>query len=472
MTRCCPGSRRPICLRDHPSLPQRNLLRRPPVGTRPLLQPDRQEDVRIHDQEGREEGKVLPVARRQFLFQSAAAIAWPRGMRGASSIFFTKGPSKKVVILGAGMAGLVAGYELSQLGHDVTILEARTRPGGRVHTLREPFSDGLYAEEGAARIPENHDLTLKYVNLLELPLEPMYPSRLSALRLDGGRRRQVSIESFTEGVGQFFGPELGGNPDRWFKIKGGSDLLPKALARKLGDKINYGAAVVRLEQDAKSVRAIFLQNGVRHTITADRMLSTIPFSVLKTIELPRSFSERRKAMIKNTRYDAVSRVFLQTKTRVWEQTGLSGFALTENAVEIWHPTWNQPGPRGILLTYARPGEAERIGSMRESDRIKSTITELDSLFPGVRSNFELGASKCWAEDEWSRGAWAFVGLRDLIASQVPEDRIHFAGEQLSPAFSWMQGAISTALIAVKQIDEAPAVQAQLNFALPQKSATA
>ena len=60
------------------------------------------------------------------------------------------------------MAGLAA-YELSKLGHDVTILEARMRPGGRVHTLREPFADGLYAEAGAARIPDTHDLTLKYV---------------------------------------------------------------------------------------------------------------------------------------------------------------------------------------------------------------------------------------------------------------------------------------------------------------------
>ena len=114
----------------------------------------------------------------------------------ASRIFTVRGPSKKIIILGAGMAGLVAGYELTQLGHDVTILEARARPGGRVHTLREPFSDGLYAEEGAARIPTNHDLTLKYVNLLQLPLEPMYPSRLSALRFDGGRR-EVPIENFT-----------------------------------------------------------------------------------------------------------------------------------------------------------------------------------------------------------------------------------------------------------------------------------
>lgn len=359
------------------------------------------------------------------------------------------------------MSGLVAGYELTQLGHDVTILEARKRAGGRVHTLREPFSDGLFAEEGAARIPDNHDLTLKYVNLFELPLEPMYPSRLTALRFDTGQRREVPIEGFTEAVGQFFGLDLSGNPERWFKIKGGTDLLPAAIARKLAGKIHYDAAVVRIEQDVKGTRAVFMENGKRQTFAADRILSTIPFSVLRDIELPSNFSERRKRMIRNTQYDAVSRVYLQMKTRVWEPKGLSGFALTEDRVEIWHPTWNQPGPRGILMTYARPGQAEVIGRLRESDRITTTLTQLESIFPGVRQSFEAGASKCWTEDKWSRGAWAFVGFRDLSASLQPEDRIHFAGEHLSPAFSWMQGAIWSALQAVKQIDEAPNMHARL-----------
>jgi monoamine oxidase len=364
-----------------------------------------------------------------------------------------------VLILGAGLAGLVAGYELTQLGHDVTILEARNRPGGRVHTLREPFSDGLYAEEGAARIPTNHDLTLKYVNLFQLPLEPMYPPRLPALRLDGGDRREVPFENFTEGLEQFFGPDLGGQPERWSKIKGGSDLLPRAFAAKLSDKIHYGAAVVRLEQDAKTARAVFLQNGKRQTLSADRILSTIPFSVLQSLELPSSFSDRKLRVIKNTRYDAVSRVYLQLKNRSWEEKGLSGFALTERAVEVWHPTWSQPGPRGILMTYARPGEAERISSMSEPDRISQTTAELDSYFPGIRGNFERGASKCWSEDQWARGAWAFVGLRDFVNAQGAEGRIHFAGEHLSPNFSWMQGAFWSGLRAVKEIDEAPATVA-------------
>jgi monoamine oxidase len=59
------------------------------------------------------------------------------------------GKPKKVIIVGAGIAGLTSAFKLMQAGHDVTLLEARMRVGGRVHTLRGPFSEGLYAEAGA-----------------------------------------------------------------------------------------------------------------------------------------------------------------------------------------------------------------------------------------------------------------------------------------------------------------------------------
>ena len=94
----------------------------------------------------------MTITRRDFIKTGALAV-------GASlirlPIVSASVAPKKIIIIGAGMAGLSAGYELSQAGHDITILEARTIPGGRVHTIREPFSDGLYAEAGAARIPDD-----------------------------------------------------------------------------------------------------------------------------------------------------------------------------------------------------------------------------------------------------------------------------------------------------------------------------
>src|SRR5438046_8909922 len=91
-----------------------------------------------------DEKKTPGLNRRQFLQRGAlvaAGVSIAPGSFLGNSFFEVRGPAspKRVVILGAGLAGMVAGYELSQLGHNVTILEARMRPGGRAHTLREPF---------------------------------------------------------------------------------------------------------------------------------------------------------------------------------------------------------------------------------------------------------------------------------------------------------------------------------------------
>jgi monoamine oxidase len=87
-----------------------------------------------------------------------------------------------VIVIGAGLAGLCSAYELSSLGHDVIVLEVQERAGDRGHTLRMPFSDGLYAEAGASRIPTSHDLTLSYARLFGLSLIPFEPAGIPSIR--------------------------------------------------------------------------------------------------------------------------------------------------------------------------------------------------------------------------------------------------------------------------------------------------
>lgn len=104
-------------------------------------------------------------------------------------------PRKKVVIIGAGMAGLVAAYELSRQGHDPIILEAQNRVGGRIHTLRD-FAPGLYAEAGAMRIPRAHHLTLEYCEKFGLELRPFVMGNPSGLVFIGGER--MTMQEATE----------------------------------------------------------------------------------------------------------------------------------------------------------------------------------------------------------------------------------------------------------------------------------
>jgi monoamine oxidase len=138
------------------------------------------------------------LGRREFLRESlvAATVLAPASdllLRGPDWIRRDSGfTPQKIIVIGAGLAGLSAAYELTEAGHEVTVLEARARPGGRVYTLREPFSDGLHAEAGAGRIPDNHTFTLKYAKLFGLTLAPFQPSTLAHMYRVGGQRARAS----------------------------------------------------------------------------------------------------------------------------------------------------------------------------------------------------------------------------------------------------------------------------------------
>jgi monoamine oxidase len=105
-------------------------------------------------------------------------------------------PGKRVIIIGAGMAGLVAGYELTRAGHDPVILEAQNRVGGRIYTLRK-FAPGLYAEAGAMRIPRVHDLTLGYIEHFGLQLRPFVMGNPKGLVFVGGKRMTAEQAGLT-----------------------------------------------------------------------------------------------------------------------------------------------------------------------------------------------------------------------------------------------------------------------------------
>jgi monoamine oxidase len=145
--------------------------------------------------------RVSPsLTRREFLHRAAAVggsalllntmNAWGMGIAsrvGAPPALTGSGKGKKVAILGAGLAGMTAAYELGKLGYQVEVLEARGFAGGRCQTARKGFAlqelggelqtcrfdDGLYINHGPWRIPLDHQSTLYYTKQFDIPLEVM-----------------------------------------------------------------------------------------------------------------------------------------------------------------------------------------------------------------------------------------------------------------------------------------------------------
>jgi len=100
------------------------------------------------------------LTRRAFLASAvagAAALGTNRSLALGTAPRPDLGAPGRVVVAGAGLAGLTAALDLVDAGWDVVVLEARDRVGGRVHTLYDPFSPGLHAEAGGESIDDNHD---------------------------------------------------------------------------------------------------------------------------------------------------------------------------------------------------------------------------------------------------------------------------------------------------------------------------
>src|ERR1044072_4492325 len=244
-----------------------------------------------------------------------------------------------------------------------------------------------------------------------------------------------------------------------YYIRGGTDLLPRAFAAKLSERIRYGAPVVGIEQDTNGVRVAYLHAGARETVAAEGVVCTVPFSILGRVNVSPDFAPEKRRAVEEMPYTSVSRAYLQTSSKFWLEEGLTGTATTDlSNMLVFDGGPRQTPRRGIIEYYFAGPQARRLTAMREPERLLSTLALMEKVHPRVRREFEVGATKCWDEDEWARGAYAWYkpGQMSTLLPHVarPEGRIHFAGEHASSLFGWMQGAIESGNRAARESNDA------------------
>lgn len=137
-----------------------------------------------------------PIDRRRFIGALGGAVA--AGIAPLTPLAAAPAKGRRVVVIGAGLAGLVAAYEIEKQGGEAILLEARNRVGGRAWSVRQgdrishvgeddqvvDFSPGLYFNVGPARVPSHHDQYLGYARELGVPLEPLVNTSRSSFLLD------------------------------------------------------------------------------------------------------------------------------------------------------------------------------------------------------------------------------------------------------------------------------------------------
>jgi monoamine oxidase len=433
----------------------------------------------------------------------------------SESIATSAPPRFDVAVIGAGLAGLCTAYEL------------------------KPFESGLYAEAGATIIPDNHDLTLRYVNEFSLSLAPAqgrgsaesyfingtvvndvqkpnvnWPIALTPMEMQLGLvgmlqkyvapavvdigdpdqpswpdPKAASYDQYTvAGLMKKNGASDAaislmkmGYFDLWgdgaaecgalmmlrdlarkrtettsSAIKGGNDLLPKAFAKHLENELILDSAVHSIAQTPHSVTVSYRRHGKQHSVDANRVVCTVPFSVLSHIHFSPALSTDKRSAIAALPYTSVTRVYIELKNRFWVDAGLASSYNTDLPIMfVQDATVAQDTTQGILECYTAGNNARYFGALSGQQRESIALEHLQKLYPTIRQFVKKVSSIVWDDDVWSKGDYAWFRPNQLTAlyDQITrsEDRIHFAGEHASTWPGWMQGALESAQRVIKEV---------------------
>lgn len=461
---------------------------------------------------------------------------------------------KKIIIVGAGMSGLVAASLLKDAGHEVTILEATQRVGGRIYTMRAPFMDDLYLDVGAMRIPNNHYLALEYIkkfglhanpfmmttpndliyangiktnltayqrhpDLLNYPVAPHEKGK-TALELltlaikplaefinqNPSRNWNVVVKDFDKYPMSFFlrynpiglslspgaiecievllglegFPELSFpsilreliplfSPDiHFYEVEGGNDRLPNAFLPQLKKNLYFGYQMTKIVQHNHQVTI-----HSKHTlsqrpliVTGDLAIITVPFSLLKFVEIePRdSFSHNKRKAIRELHYVASTKIGLQFKHRFWEMEGIhGGKMMTDLPIRFAYYPSHLIGSTGsgiILASYTWEDDTLSWDNLPEGDRIRNALDNMAAVHgKQIYDEFLTGASHSWSQYKFSGGAFSMykpsqeTELFPFIPT--PEGRVHFAGEHTSTTPAWIEGAVQSGIRVAHEVTNLP-----------------
>lgn len=247
-----------------------------------------------------------------------------------------------------------------------------------------------------------------------------------------------------------------------YSIEGGNDVLPKAMAASLDERVDYGSAVTRIERDNTEVRIVFKKSGTNHTISRDYVVCTSPFSILRQLEVSPPFSVEKQRVISSLSYASISRVFLQFSRRFWLDEGLSGYTFTDLPTSFfWAGAPRQRRTRGILQAFTIGPHARLIADMDEPARISFVLSQAEKIYPNIGKYCEGGISKCWDRDPYSLGAfsWFKPGEMETMLPHIAksEGRVHFAGEHTASLLlrNSVQGAIESGIRVAEEVDAMP-----------------
>ncbi|MGH8317313.1 MAG: flavin monoamine oxidase family protein [Steroidobacteraceae bacterium] len=251
--------------------------------------------------------------------------------------------------------------------------------------------------------------------------------------------------------------------DTLFEPVGGMGMIGKAFARELGPLIHYNAKVTEIHQDHSGVTVTYEDTrtgGPRANARADWCVCTIPLSILDQISV--NVGAPMLSAIDAISYFAAAKVGLQFKRRFWEQDDhiYGGISYTDQTIGlIGYPCTGYFGSgKSVLLgAYTFGPHAFELTAMSPEQRIRLAVQQGSRIHPQYPSEFENGVAVGWHRVPWTLGCFAKwteeQRARYYDNLCVIDGRIVLAGEHCSRLPAWQEGAILSALDAIKRLHQ-------------------
>jgi monoamine oxidase len=475
-----------------------------------------------------------PTTRRRFVEQAGVAAL------GLTALGRLAAPARgatapKIVVVGAGLAGLSAAYALRNAGYFADVHEASSRIGGRCWTLRGAFADGQIAERGGELIDQSHsairqlaqELGLKLDNLLQAEQNgtevlgyfdnspytyaemtddikaawqkihndlsaASYPTTFESSTARGRQLDNMSIvdwinETFVGGmssrIGQLldiaynieYGAEssqqsslnllylLGyrgqgqfrvfGESNEKYHVVGGNDQITDRLADRLAGQITTGSELVAVKRNpAGSYTLTFRQGSATKSVTADKVVLALPFSILRSsVDLSKAGFEPLKLIaIRELGMGTNSKLHVQFSSRFWRSQGLNGETFSDTGYQnTWEVSRAQAGKSGILVNYTGGIIGASFGSGTPASRATQFLGQIEPVLPGAKNAWNgKAAVDFWPGYQWTKGSYSYwkVGQYQRFAGMEGrrQGNCLFAGEHTSIDFQgYLNGAVES-----------------------------
>ncbi|MDQ6609420.1 MAG: FAD-dependent oxidoreductase [Bacteroidota bacterium] len=447
------------------------------------------------------------TTRREFIKESSLVVAG--SIISAGSFAFLSKPAS-IIVIGAGFAGLSAAQYLKKKRMKVTVLEARSRIGGRVHSFNIP-NENLVVELGAEWVGKSHERIISLCDEFKLDLfnnqfdthlvykgkyygkdewrysenwkgkwEGLIKSykhmsdaqKIELDKYDWWRylvnngcdgmdldlRELLDSTDFGESIRHVSAfaalaeyAESSEKNEMDFKIRGGNGQLAIKLAESIGmENILLQHGVKKVEQSKNGIK-VTCQNG--KFFTADKLVCTIPtFSMAKIQWLPGLPIDKLDA-INALQYARINKHPVLFSNRFWPED--MDMITDLPAHYFYHATKNQASKKGVLISYTI-GDKAAVAANQDDDYHTAMIAQaLKPAFGDVQIKMEKHWNYYWGNDDYSKGSYALYGpgqwftIRPLLGASFIHT--HFAGEHLADWQGFMEGAINTGEEAAKVV---------------------